>query len=128
MDLHMQTPLLAVITTLPTPTFAATAVYAGGNNFLYDNHNAEMITKKSAQMYCATGAPSFPVVDATIQGAHDVGPVVQCLPCLVLLALRCVCPEIERPKSQLLAPCPLFQDFHYVSLSDSKLEIYMCRR
>ncbi len=49
------------------------AAYAGGNNFLYDNYNAEMITKKSAQMYCQTGAPSFPVVEATIQSAHEVG-------------------------------------------------------
>ncbi|KAA6414342.1 MAG: hypothetical protein FRX49_13713, partial [Trebouxia sp. A1-2] len=45
--------------------------YAGGNNFLFDNYNAEMITKKSAQMYCQTGSPSFPVVEATIQSAHN---------------------------------------------------------
>ena len=44
----------------------------GGNNFLYDNYNAEMITKRSAQMYCQTGAPSFPVVEATITSAHEV--------------------------------------------------------
>lgn len=50
----------------------AIAAYAGGNNFLYDNYNAEMITKHSAQMYCQTGATSFPVVEATIQGAHNV--------------------------------------------------------
>ncbi|DBA94745.1 TPA: hypothetical protein ACH3X1_002294 [Trebouxia sp. C0004] len=30
-----------------------------------------MITKKSAQMYCQTGSPSFPVVEATIQSAHN---------------------------------------------------------
>ncbi|KAL3161962.1 hypothetical protein ABBQ38_009042 [Trebouxia sp. C0009 RCD-2024] len=44
---------------------------AGGNNFLYDNYNAEMITKRSAQMYCQTGAPAFPVVETTIQAAHE---------------------------------------------------------
>ena len=49
-----------------------TAGYAGGDNILYDNYNAEMITKRSAQMYCQTGAPSFPVVEATIAGAHAV--------------------------------------------------------
>lgn len=48
------------------------AGYAGGDNILYDNYNAEMITKRSAQMYCQTGAPSFPVVEATIAGAHAV--------------------------------------------------------
>ncbi|KAL3141374.1 hypothetical protein ABBQ32_004954 [Trebouxia sp. C0010 RCD-2024] len=44
---------------------------AGGNNFLYDNYNAEMITKRSAQLYCQTGAPAFPVVETTIQSAHE---------------------------------------------------------
>lgn len=59
------------------------AGYAGGNNILYDNYNAEMITKRSAQMYCQTGAPSFPVVEATIAGAHAVSTR-----CIVLLLCK----------------------------------------
>ena len=55
-----------------TDRYICCAAYAGGNNFLFDNYNAEMITKKSAQMYCQTGSPSFPVVEATIQSAHNV--------------------------------------------------------
>ncbi|KAL0042039.1 hypothetical protein WJX77_001435 [Trebouxia sp. C0004] len=63
------TTLLGTVSTFIN--VSTTPAYAGGNNFLYDNYNAEMITKKSAQMYCQTGAPSFPVIEATIQSAHN---------------------------------------------------------
>lgn len=62
------------------------AGYAGGENILYDNYNSQMITKRSAQMYCQTGAPSFPVVEATIAKAH----AVSCLPISTLTLQRLI--------------------------------------
>ena len=70
-----------------TDPYICCAAYAGGNNFLFDNYNAEMITKKSAQMYCQTGSPSFPVVEATIQSAHNVGHDSLAVACLTRILL-----------------------------------------
>ena len=71
------------------PDFRA-AGYAGGDNILYDNYNAEMITKRSAQMYCQTGSPSFPVVEATIAKAHAVRTIFQARTVLEISFLRFV--------------------------------------
>ncbi len=46
-----------------------------------------MITKKSAQMYCQTGSPSFPVVEANIQSAHNVGHDKLALACLARIGV-----------------------------------------
>ena len=39
---------------------------------LYNGYTTLQVTKQQAQTYCNTGAPSFPVVDATIDDVHSV--------------------------------------------------------
>ena len=39
---------------------------------LYNGYTTMQLTKQQAQTYCNTGAPAFPVVDATIDDVHSV--------------------------------------------------------
>ena len=45
---------------------------AGPPQVLYNGYTTMQLTKQQAQTYCNTGAPAFPVVDATIDDVHSV--------------------------------------------------------
>ena len=46
---------------------------------LYSGYTTYQLTKSQAQSYCNTGAPAFPVADATIDDVHSVRLLTACV-------------------------------------------------